>query len=571
MNLNQIIDPASGVPTLVQQTPATTPIVEPIDGPVDLANLISQMFPDSVYNTATDTHLYSYLQALCGDSGAGVLKQWSLILRLANEATYLPFQRLDAQYADTIKFPRLPDEFYQPTVSYSGQLGVNPASQPSFVGPQGDLPAASSLNAGQIFYATDYQTYLLSNGTTWNVTSIQTLDPQIDTLTPQEIAQVQQVDALYQARCMLFMQALRLGGTPAGLALAAESAIGMYCDLFENYKAYYDSISDNPLGLAFQGMTNSPYEYVIIPRLDPANPAVYQNSLNHYPVYGTTWQASTAYQLNDIVIPSPPNGHAYQCIVAGTTGASQPTWPFTDLTIDPFNPSVTKTGGTVTDNVVTWLEIGATVDQQTYDAAGHQAQNPDNTSQNLLLPAYQRNLLGVLDQMRPIGTFYSISTETPHYVPITDTNGTAIQPIVYGSSQAFTLSRFVTGNASVSWPTPGTVTGDRTQGNYIEAGVEKEAEQMPLSVQQWPAIFLSPETEYAFTEQALSDPTYDTSAFFQVPTNYGAYISQHIGPYHSTLTSIYTFLQAIPKTDLFSCDKSIAAQVTPLITIGRAV
>lgn len=56
------------------------------------------------------------------------------------------------------------------------------------------------------------------------------------------------------------------------------------------------------------------------------------------------WQASTAYSLNDIIIPATPNGHIYICTTAGTTGASEPT----------FN---TGAGSTTNDNTAVWTEM----------------------------------------------------------------------------------------------------------------------------------------------------------------------------------------------------------------------
>ena len=58
---------------------------------------------------------------------------------------------------------------------------------------------------------------------------------------------------------------------------------------------------------------------------------------------GTAWQASTAYALAVVVVPTAglENGFRYECTTAGTSAASQPTWP-------------TQEGATVTDNTVTW-------------------------------------------------------------------------------------------------------------------------------------------------------------------------------------------------------------------------
>jgi hypothetical protein len=58
------------------------------------------------------------------------------------------------------------------------------------------------------------------------------------------------------------------------------------------------------------------------------------------------WAASTAYSLGDIVVPKgagqgAENGFRYECTTAGTSDASEPTWP-------------TVEGETVDDNTVTW-------------------------------------------------------------------------------------------------------------------------------------------------------------------------------------------------------------------------
>ncbi len=54
-----------------------------------------------------------------------------------------------------------------------------------------------------------------------------------------------------------------------------------------------------------------------------------------------TWQASTSYNVGDYVRPSTDNGYSYECITAGTSGDTEPTWP-------------TNLGDTVTDGTVVW-------------------------------------------------------------------------------------------------------------------------------------------------------------------------------------------------------------------------
>lgn len=66
--------------------------------------------------------------------------------------------------------------------------------------------------------------------------------------------------------------------------------------------------------------------------------------------WGTTWAASTVYTAGQVVRPTTGNAHLYVCVVGGTSAASEPTWP-------------TTSRQTVTDNTVTWAEIGRGITQ----------------------------------------------------------------------------------------------------------------------------------------------------------------------------------------------------------------
>ncbi len=67
-----------------------------------------------------------------------------------------------------------------------------------------------------------------------------------------------------------------------------------------------------------------------------------------------TWQASTAYNKGDIVRATSDNYCLYRCVVAGTTGSTEPAWPTNQL-------------DTVTDGTVTWLCIKKFVTDTTLD------------------------------------------------------------------------------------------------------------------------------------------------------------------------------------------------------------
>ena len=67
------------------------------------------------------------------------------------------------------------------------------------------------------------------------------------------------------------------------------------------------------------------------------------------------WQAAHVYAVGASIQPTTSNGFTYVCTVAGTSGATQPTWP-------------TSTG-TVTDGTVTW-QYGTTIATQISRAIG---------------------------------------------------------------------------------------------------------------------------------------------------------------------------------------------------------
>jgi prepilin-type N-terminal cleavage/methylation domain-containing protein len=72
--------------------------------------------------------------------------------------------------------------------------------------------------------------------------------------------------------------------------------------------------------------------------------------------WGYVWKANMAYPANAIVVPKISNGHYYTPSTAGTSGATDPAtttgWPKTN-------------GGSVSDGVLTWMEVGTTLNSNT--------------------------------------------------------------------------------------------------------------------------------------------------------------------------------------------------------------
>ena len=72
---------------------------------------------------------------------------------------------------------------------------------------------------------------------------------------------------------------------------------------------------------------------------------VMENITADYNVY-PKWRSGTVYTSASYVIPTNFNGHYYKCSTAtGTSGGSEPNWPFNS--------------GTVLDNTITWVESGS--------------------------------------------------------------------------------------------------------------------------------------------------------------------------------------------------------------------
>jgi len=67
------------------------------------------------------------------------------------------------------------------------------------------------------------------------------------------------------------------------------------------------------------------------------------------------WASARTYSAGTLVTPTPPNGHTYRATNAGTSGASQPSWP------TAVGATVIESGATPP---ITWQENGGAVYEQ---------------------------------------------------------------------------------------------------------------------------------------------------------------------------------------------------------------
>jgi len=191
----------------VNSTDITTtsyPIIEPINAPAIFNHHLDRF--SGVYNLSNNSHLFRFLVALCGDIGAGQLKRDMLLPRLEQQLEATHFGNLDRLYGNPLGLPRLSEEIY----NYE--------------------PETDWLNSGQ-----------------WD--------------------EIKAKDASYRARCLTWMRAIIAGPTPRGLALAAEAAIGVDCDIWERYQ--YVQYPGGDISQDYS-RTNGINEFVIIPRLPSA-------------------------------------------------------------------------------------------------------------------------------------------------------------------------------------------------------------------------------------------------------------------------------------------------------------
>lgn len=422
----------SGGPTSTEYV-RTDPLVEPLSGPPRVQELMDR-FPESAYAQGPDTHLYKFLEALCGDAGAGLLRKQTLIARLQGEAESISYRDLDKFYSSHFSFGRIRPEIYS-------------------------------------------------------------FDTDIDALTPDEWADVQLKDSRYLHRAQKLMNATRLGTSPQGMAYAAEAGSGVETEVREHYAFIFDQYSDDRLGLDPYGKSSSVNEFVVMPRLGKPDGSF------------ATEYAFDAQYIRQSAFWSP------------SYGESRP------MSLDPVYS---------TEQHVPRESLAGIVARGWY----------------FLTPDLHRNMLDVLDRLRPVGSLMTVMPQEYRHIEV------APSPVVDSSTERIFPTRFVNGRPDVDWPEP-----SAADANFIESGVENQSVSYADSQVQMPDIFHTIETITSYSETALSDSLYNTASFDSVSEQYK---SEHVGTFPPLVSNVYPILKLVEVNQEHSEENAIAPNTLPI-------
>lgn len=380
-------------PSFVAAAPQRT-IAEPLAGSREVFYYLSN-FPDEIYTKSPDTNLYALMRAILGEGGVNFMAKQFYQARELVEEMGLDVTDLDNFFADPFGFSRNAQETYTvPTT-----------------------PVISQVEQ-----------------------------------------QIRSSDASYFSRAVNYINGARAGNTPLGMQKVAEAGLGYGAEIIENYQFLYDQHSDAPLGLPYFGQTLSPNEFIVLPQAEISSTQVIELTIQGSVTGGTinfgfgrgnqptiipqnsTWTTqSTTYpvspnaSINNIAnaLAQIPNIGAGNANVSGNPGG-------------PFYISFQ---GDIDVNSIQLLNVynnlqGTNVTIYLNTLYGFLDANQEIiniTSQD----AY--TLFSALDNIRPVNTFVTVSPNSGVYNQVLWNN-------VYGSSEYSEVLRFVTGNASITWP-----------------------------------------------------------------------------------------------------------------------
>ena len=450
-------------PTYTQQVNQTV-FIEPIGGPLGPLNALDR-FPDTVYNKSPETHFIKFMYSLLGPAGVGFIKKQYLEAKLEIYAQGFNTFQIEKYYGDPFAFGRILEE---------------------------ELPD----------------------------------DPE-GLLTREQWDIIKAKDESYRSRAIMFFNAARLGTTPEGMELAAESGLNHAAFIWENYKSLFDAHSDEPLNLPHLGRTTATEEFVIVPRLDISRSEQQVISFADATAAEGTFQlewngkltALIAYDANNFTVEKALEtitGLGGNVIVKGGPNPNPFVVTFTsDLSnrdvpqIIPYSHLLNNLKQPVAISVKTLVGGVEAVDEATY-----------------LSDEYQHNAEVAIDFLRPLN-----SLPTPASGAATRTKQAFVA--VAASSNYQEAIKYVTGSETVKWPEPDSL-------NWVEVGKEVESKRLQGDLEAHYTSYHSISTIASYTDVALEDPSYPSSVAI-LPK----YKSEHVGRYDPRTTVGFPQLESV--------------------------
>lgn len=476
--------PLTTAPTITQTVDQRL-LVVPLSGPGDVGSYLDR-FPEEIYSHSLDSRLVRLVYTLLGPAGAGWVRKQYLLARLQMEEQGLDTFDLDAFYANPLQFSRAADEVYDDD-------------------PSGLLDRAS-----------------------WE--------------------RIRARDASYRSRVLDFLVGCNLGNSPEGIHLVARSGLGHEVEVVENYRYLYDSHSDDPLGLPYEGRTLSTEEFVVLPRQELSATEVQRVTILGEPDGGVLaldldGQLSSEFPFDatsDVVedlLEALPNIGTGNVEVGGGPGPGYP-WDvrfagsLSGRSVSQLSVDAALTGGTNPYVDVTTIQGGV-------DASDEILYIPDRDV---------RHLQDALDRVRPVASIPTVGS-APGLRTRVDWRS------VSGTGQFTEVVRYVTGTTSVAWPSL-----DGT--HWIEPGREHEAPRGHKDQTQHYQGFHDVAAVHAYVDAALDESGYqdDPASVWDEPE----FRSEHVGNFGPIQRTLFPDV-VDPGVVQYTADRSLADYAEPLL------
>lgn len=432
--------------------------VEPLSGPQDPRNYLDR-FPEAIYNTSIDSHLVKFLYTLLGSAGVGWLRQNYLEARLILEEIGIDGFDLDAFYADPLKFARTLEEVYD----------------------------------------TD-PTGLLSD---------------------EEWQAIKAKDAAYRARCLDYVKGLRAGNTPLGIYYVSKSGLGHDVDIIENFRYIYDQHTDDPLGLANYGSTDSTEEFTVLPKRELSQSEIQQ--LNISAEGGTfyfQYQGAITVDL-DFDASNTEIKAALEAIIQ--IGPGNITLSGGPLPLPVDIQFINQLSNRDVDELV---PVGSlTGSDQSISIETIQGGIDSSTLVEYIPERDQRHLLTALSYIKPQTSIISFS---PGAGESHRTNWNTL----FSSSETTSVIKYVTGNPNIDWPALDSV-------SWIEKNVEHQGLRSKSDLQHSYSNFHKVARSWSYGQDVVDGSNYNDVTHMLD----GSISNEKIGPFSQYQTTLYSPLR----------------------------